>query len=73
MVFPAMGGHVRAAVRTCLATVWVTASLDIGVPLRVLNSGSPGAVLRVASQAVRIFVVWLVSGVQRSLRPLPWQ
>ena len=42
-------------------------------PRRDGNSGSPGSPPCSASQARTVLAVWLVSGVTRSLRPLPWQ
>ena len=48
----------------------LTASLDMGVPLRVQNNGAVGGAWRSASHSVRIPAVWLVSGVHHPTWPV---
>ena len=68
-----MDGQAGVAMLAYLLVRWLTASLDIGVPLRVQNNGAVPGAWRSASHWVRIPAVWVVSGVHRSLRPLPRQ
>jgi hypothetical protein len=68
-----MDGQAGAAMLAYLPVRWATASLDIGLPLRVQNNGAVPGVWRSASHSVRIPAVGVVSGVHRSLRPLPRQ
>jgi hypothetical protein len=70
---PAMEGQARAAVSAWTATSLATASRLSRVPRREGNSGSSGCPPRSFIHARRIFAAPGVSGVQRSLRPLPWQ
>lgn len=71
--FVASVGHAVAASAAYLLVSRATASADMGVPLRVQSIGASGGALRSAIHSARMPVVWLVSGVQRSLRPLPRQ
>lgn len=64
-------GQMRAAVAACLATRQATASWDSGVLRRVANRGPLSAGRDAVSQLSRMPAVCAVSGVQRSLRPLP--
>ena len=66
-------GQVRAACWAWWATRRSSASSDSGWPRRVGNSGSVGLPARSAVQTRRTATVPAVSGVMRSLRPLPWQ
>src|SRR6266511_1211597 len=68
-----MDGQAGAARLAYLPVRRPTASVDIGVPLRVQNNGAVPGAWRSASHSERIPAVWLVSGVHRSLRPLPRQ
>jgi hypothetical protein len=69
----AMVGRLAAAVVACFVTSFSTASRDSGRPTRVGNSGSVPAPVCSASQTRSTATVCLVSGLVRSLRPLPWQ
>ncbi len=66
-------GQVWAAWVAWWASRCSRASRLSAVPGRVGNSGSVGVAPRSASQTRRAAVVVVVSGVIRSLRPLPWQ
>jgi hypothetical protein len=66
-------GQCVAARVACLVTSLATASRDNGRPCRVANTGSPGLPGCSASQTRRAATVCRVSGMARSLRPLPWQ
>ncbi len=69
----AMEGQARAAVSAWTARSLATASRLSRVPRREGNSGSSGCPPRSLVHALRIFAASGVSGVQRSLRLLPWQ
>src|SRR6266568_4871640 len=68
-----MGGRAAAAVATCRSTRSWTASEDSRRPVLVGNSGSPGTPGCSRSQVRITAATFAVSGVTRSLRPLPWQ
>jgi hypothetical protein len=64
----------RVGFFACRCRLVVSTDADVGVAARVQNSGAaPEGACRSASQEVMVCRVWLVSGVQRSLRPLPRQ
>jgi hypothetical protein len=64
-------GQLRLAVAACLATKRATASRLSARPRLVGNSGASGSPARSRIQARRMSSVCWVSGVMRSLRPLP--
>ena len=66
-------GQARAAIGRYLARRCSSASRLSCRPRLVGNSGLVGSPARSFSQVVRVATVPLVSGVTRSLRPLPWQ
>jgi hypothetical protein len=73
MCLLASGGQARAARAAWWAMRCWSASRLRGLPCRVGNSGSVGLPPRSVSQPRRTATVPAVSGVMRSLRPLPWQ
>ena len=72
--FSLMDGQAASAVAACLATSLSTASREsLACRLGRGTAGCPGSGLSSASQVLSTLTVWVVSGVARSLRPLPWQ
>ena len=66
-------GSAAAAVVDVLGEAFLDGVAAERPPVRFGNSGWPGSPCRSASQARRTVMVTVVSGVIRSLRPLPWQ
>jgi len=65
-------GQLCSAARACLASShWIASTLS-GCPCLVGNTGSVAELARSRIQARNTVTVWLVNGVARSFRPLPW-